>query len=207
MSNTGHQYSEDPSLAALMRAAQDGDKQAYRELLETITPVVRRMVCRKRGFLQTPDIEDLVQDVLVSLHSARATYDPRRPFLPWVSAIARSRLADGGRRYARRSANEVMVENLPETFSGASTNTDMEPYGDRQALMLAISQLPAGQKRAVELLKLREATLEEAAGLTGMSVGALKVAVHRGIRALRVILTSEGEIGNQSPSSTAIRRR
>src|SRR3546814_9561090 len=55
-----------------------------------------------------------------SLHVARATYDPQRPFLPWLMAIARNRMADGARCHARRSRREIAVERLPETFSGRS---------------------------------------------------------------------------------------
>jgi RNA polymerase sigma-70 factor (ECF subfamily) len=154
-------------------------------------PVIRRRVRQRRAFLQTQDVEDLVQDVLVSIHAVRATYDPDRPFLPWLMAIARNRLADGARRHARVSANEITVENLPETFSGATTNRHPETYGDPQALRRAIDQLPAGQRKAIELLKLREASLREAAALTGMSINALKIAVHRGMKTLRLALTSE----------------
>ena len=84
-------------LAELMRRAQAGDAEAYVELLENITPRLRRVVRRQRFFLAEEEIEDLVQDTLLSLHSVRATYDPARPFMPWLQAIARNRLADGAR--------------------------------------------------------------------------------------------------------------
>jgi DNA-directed RNA polymerase specialized sigma24 family protein len=86
-------------------------------LLEEVTPLLRQTVRRHRNFLQPADVEDLVQDILLSLHAVRATYDPGRPFLPWLMAIARNRMADGARRYVRRSANEVGVEQLPVAFA------------------------------------------------------------------------------------------
>lgn len=178
-------------LGVLMRAAQDGDKAAYCSLLRQVTPILRRIVCQKRHFLQPQDIEDLVQDILLSLHAVRATYDPDRPFLPWLVAIARNRIADGGRRHLRRAAREVAVEEYPETFDDDATNPIDEGYGDPQALKQAIDRLPQGQRQAIQMLKLRELSLKEAAAESGMSVGALKVAVHRAIKSLRVVLHAE----------------
>jgi DNA-directed RNA polymerase specialized sigma24 family protein len=110
---------DDQALATLMQSAQAGDTQAYVLLLAKITPRLRQVIRSQRRFLNADDIEDLVQDVLLSLHAVRATYDPRRPFTPWLMAITRNRLADGARRYGRRAAHEVhveQVENVPGTF-------------------------------------------------------------------------------------------
>lgn len=175
----------DRRLAELMRAAQMGDADAYTELLENITPCLRRIVRRQRKFLGAEDIEDLVQEVLLSLHAVRATYDPERPFTPWLLAITRNRLADGARRYARRAARELAVEHLPVTFSDQRANSSIEAFGEVEALQEAIEALPPKQRTAIELLKLREMSLKEAAATSGTSIGALKVAVHRGICALR----------------------
>jgi RNA polymerase sigma-70 factor (ECF subfamily) len=178
-------------LAGLMRAAQDGESGAYTELLRASATLVRGDIRRRMRWLQAQEVEDLVQDVLLSLHSVRATYDPARPFLPWLMTIARNRVADGARRYARRSANEVIVDELPETFSEDATNIPGEGYGDPEALRQALQKLPAAQRQAVEMLKMREMSLKEASATTGMSVGALKVAVHRAVAALRKALTAE----------------
>jgi RNA polymerase sigma factor (sigma-70 family) len=175
-----------------MRAAQDGDGGAYARLLAEIAPLLRRTVRRQRGFLQASDVEDIVQDTLISLHAVRATYDPARPFLPWLMAIAHNRLVDAARRHGRRSANEVSVAEYPETFSDEPTNMLDGAYGDQEALKDAINRLPPGQRRAVELLKLREMSLKEASAASGMGVSALKVAVHRGMKALRQALSNKG---------------
>ncbi|OFV91490.1 MAG: hypothetical protein A3G76_15640 [Acidobacteria bacterium RIFCSPLOWO2_12_FULL_65_11] len=176
-------------LAALMRAAQAGDAGAYVQLLQDVTARLRRIVGRQRQFLAAEDVEDLVQDILLSLHAARATYNPRRPFMPWLLAIVKNRLADGARRYARGPAREVHVEDLDVTFLAEMTNTVTE-VGDPEALRQAIEALPAGQREAIEMLKLREMSLKEAAAASGTSVGALKVATHRAMAALRNKLTS-----------------
>jgi RNA polymerase sigma-70 factor (ECF subfamily) len=188
-----HQRSEqDERLATLMRSAQDGDHGSYAALLGEIAGLARQMVRRRFAFLQPQDVEDLVQDILLSVHAARSTYDPERPFLPWLTAIARNRMADGARRYARRTANEVMSDRLPETFPAEQANMLQDGYGDAQALAQAMADLPPGQRQAIELIKLREMSLKEASTVSGMSVGALKVAVHRGIAALRRALTGRG---------------
>ena len=102
----------DDLLASLMKAAQAGDARAYARLLSDIAPRLRRVVRGQRRALKVEDVEDLVQDILLSLHAVRASYDPQRPFMPWLLAIARNRLADGSRRYARRAAHEVQVGDL-----------------------------------------------------------------------------------------------
>jgi RNA polymerase sigma factor (sigma-70 family) len=178
----------------LMQRVQEGQSSAYAELLTEITPLLRREIRRRRRFLQPQDIEDLVQEVLLSLHAVRATYDPARPFLPWLMAIAHNRMVDSVRKQVRRSANEVTVEELPETFSDDATNVPGEAYGDAEALRQAMQSLPHGQRTAIELVKMREMSLKEASAASGMSVPALKVAVHRGIGALRKALNAEGKL-------------
>jgi RNA polymerase sigma-70 factor (ECF subfamily) len=153
-----------------------------------VTPRIRRVVLARRGFLGVADAEDLVQDVLLSVHAVLATYDPSRPFMPWLLAIVRNRLADAARRYGRQQAHETQVDDLQVTFGEITTNTTEEGRGDVEALAQAIRALPAGQRQAIELLKLQEMSLKEAAVATGTSVGALKVATHRAISSLRRIL-------------------
>ena len=192
MSDADH-TSGDDQLARLMAAAQAGDGVAYATLLESVVPRVRQAVWRQRGFAGAEAVEDLVQDVLLSLHVARATYDPGRPFIPWLMAIVRHRLGDGARRYVRQAAHEVAVDDLAVTFADTATNTLEEQVGDPRALKEAVATLPPGQRQAIELLKLQELSLKEAAAATGVSSGALKVATHRAMSTLRRKLTG-GEI-------------
>lgn len=184
---------EEQHLASLMRAAQSGDRGAYTILLHALVPLVRDTVRRRFGFLQQQDIDDLVQDVLLSIHASRATYDPTRPFLPWLRAIARNRTADSARRHVRRVAREVLADPPPETFPSGDTNMTADGYGDAEALAQAMTKLPPGQRQAIELTKLHEMSLKEAAAATGTSIGALKVSVHRGLSALRKALGTSHE--------------
>lgn len=183
-----HDDDADARLRQWMRAAQEGDRGSYDQLLREIVPIIRRVVRRQRDFLPAADIEDLVQEALLSIHAVRATYDPHRPFMPWLMAIVRNRLADGGRRHARLKATEGAAEDFYETSAATSANRVDESYGDADELRHAIAKLPDKQRRAIELVKMREMSLKEASGETGMSIAALKVSVHRAIKALRVTL-------------------
>jgi RNA polymerase sigma-70 factor (ECF subfamily) len=174
--------------AALMRAAQAGDAGAYLELLERITPRIRQIVGRRRGFASPADVEDLVQDILLSVHTVRGTFDPDRPFMPWLLAIVRNRLADAARRYARTAVHEIPVEDPDVTFGAGPSNTHDGGVGDPELLERAIQQLPRGQREAIDLLKLKELSLKEASAVSGTSVGALKVATHRAMATLRQML-------------------
>jgi RNA polymerase sigma-70 factor (ECF subfamily) len=176
------------ALGEMMRAAQNGDGRAYRELLRAITPRIRRVIRRQRGFAGFAEVEDLVQDVLLSVHTVRATYDPSRPFAPWLLAIVRHRLVDGARRYGRIARREVLVDDLDVTFAELEANDETVEEGAAVALREAVRALPDGQRRAIELLKLEELSLKEAAEVSGTSVGALKVATHRAMAALKLKL-------------------
>lgn len=170
----------------LMAAAQDGDNAAYGRLLGEITPMLRRVVRRRWG---EHDGEDIVQDILLSLHRVRHTYDPARPFKPWLLAIAQYRLADAARKTTRRGVHERPEWSFEFGLPDAAAEEPEDTPGDPQLLRRAIADLPEGQRRAVELLKLEERSLKEAAAETGMTVGALKVAMHRGLKALKAAMT------------------
>ncbi len=174
--------------AALMVLAQGGDGAAYRKLLIGITPYLRAIA--SRAHRNPSDAEDTVQDVLLTFHAVRHTYDASRPFKPWLAGIARHRVIDRLRALGRASAREVAIELEHEGFPAAETN----PTGsfEAQDLHAAIGSLPPGQRQAVTLLKLQERSLKEATAVSGMSVGALKVATHRGIAALRLLLYERG---------------
>lgn len=178
-----------PDWSALMARAQAGDRAAYRRLLESITPYIRALVVRQ--VRNHGDIEDTVQDVLLTIHAVRHTYDPARPFGPWLMAIANRRIIDGLRRRARTSARETPLDTEPETIADPGANFQ-ERALDARAVRDAVDRLPAGQREALRMLKLEEMSLKEAAAASGMSVGALKVATHRALKMLRKLFESQG---------------
>ena len=186
----GRNEQHDRQLSSLMRKAQDGDQAAYASLLREVLPILKRVVQAGLGFLPVMDREDLVQEILMSVHAARATYDPTRPFKPWLMTITHNRMVDQARRNSRRAANEMSVDEYPADVADAAAGAAADRYGDPEQLRRAIKVLPKGQRSALELLKLREMSLKEASQATGMSIGALKVSVHRAIKTLRVSLKS-----------------
>ena len=92
------------TLGDLMRAAQQGDGARTLSCCARSRLAFAQLVRRQRGFAGVAEVEDLVQDVLLSVHAVRATYDPSRPFGPWLLAIVRNRLVDGARRYGANRA-------------------------------------------------------------------------------------------------------
>jgi len=173
-----------------MARAQEGDRDAYRRLLEQIAPYLRFLAGRRMG--RGSDVEDAVQDVLLTLHAVRHTYDPARPFGPWLVAIANRRIVDSLRRRGRSAARETPLEPEHETFAALETNFS-EAAAEARALREAVESLPPGQREAIRLLKLKEMSLNEAAAASGVSVAALKVATHRALKNLRKLLGSEAK--------------
>ena len=174
----------------LMARAQDGDRAAYRSLLEDLAPYIRSIAGR---CLQDPsEVEDAVQDVLMTVHMVRHAYDPNRPFGPWLLAIANRRIIDRLRRETRQKAREIALSAEHETFSGVLANLDQANFNDA-ALTEAIERLPPEQRQAIEMLKLNEMSLKEAASASGRSIAALKVASHRAIRSLRRMLQDRSD--------------
>jgi RNA polymerase sigma-70 factor, ECF subfamily len=178
--------------SGLMARAQEGDRHAYRALLEDMTPYLRALAAR---CLKAPgDIEDAVQDVLLTIHAVRHTYDPSRPFGPWLVAIANRRIIDRLRRQIRARSREIELSAEHETFLPDAANVHFEDTSaDSATLHAAIAALPPDQRQAVSLLKLKEMSLKEAALASGRSVSALKVATHRAIKSLRKRLRQPSE--------------
>lgn len=172
--------STDAAWAALMAAAQTGDKGAYARLLRECTPMIRRIV--RRG-LADDSVEDAVQDVLLTIHRARHTYDPSRSFSAWVVTIAQRRAIDVMRKRGRQNLREVHAPVAYENF--ADEPVDHERDRSIASLDQALSDLPPRQREAIEALALRQMSLDEAADATGNTKGALKVSFHRALKSLR----------------------
>ncbi|MEO8777785.1 MAG: sigma-70 family RNA polymerase sigma factor [Rhodanobacter sp.] len=170
--------------AAWMAAAQAGDRRAYEKLLADSVALIR-MIAKRQG-VAFDHLDDVVQETLLTVHRVRHTYDPTRSYDTWLMAIARRRAIDAlrshGRRDRRELHDEIAVDQHPDLHD-ASAATDSEQRA--RQLHDAIRTLPAGQRQAIEQLGLRELSLSEAAELTGRHAGALKVNLHRALKALR----------------------
>ncbi len=167
-----------------MAAAQQGDRVAYDRLLHEVTPALRGLVGGRMRRL--PGAEDVVQNVLLSVHRARHRYRPEQPFGPWLRVIARNAVTDALRASARSGARSVPIDQVAASLSEPPAH----PCDDElsEELSDALSELPPPHREAVELIHLRELSVAEAAAHVGISEGALKVRAHRGYKALRARL-------------------
>ncbi len=175
----------DEAWRAAMVAAQAGDGAAYAGLLRDILPFLRSIARQQR----TPPsaVEDVVQDVLLTIHRVRHTYDPSRPFVPWLVSIARRRGIDASRRRGRTDKHEQADPDALLLVPDPATNDHLERSEDQAWLASAMRSLPPKQREALHLVKMREFSVAEAAKASGQTPGAVKVNVHRALRALQAM--------------------
>lgn len=165
--------------ALWMRAAGDGDAAAYRSLLASLAQYLRHAVRQRfsRMGCGDMDVEDVVQETLLAIHLKRQTWRPVDPVTPWVVAISRNKTIDILRRRGRRA--ELPLDEVPEPEVDAS---DAEAAGHDIALML--ESLDERQRRIVQLVSIEGRSSRSAAESLGISEGALRVALHRSLKAL-----------------------
>ncbi len=173
--------------SALMCAAQDGDAEAYDRLLRELLGPLRAYAMSRLG--DSTIVDDVVQNVLLSIHRARHTYRPERPFAPWLWTIARNAVADSFRARGLRMRREQPLDTLEGSEEPSVEPAPRLPLST--ALRAALDGLPPAQRQAVELLHLNQLSVAEAAEHAGVTPGALKVRAHRGYKALRVALEDE----------------
>lgn len=165
-------------LKALMLRGLDGDAGAHRELLGGLALLLRGYYRRQLGGASA-DVEDLVQETLIAVHTRRASYDSHQPLTPWVFAMARYKLIDHFRRGAhRRSA--PLDDALEMAVDGDLAEAATAGY-DLERLM---ALLPDRQRDAIRSIKIDGLSVSEAAKLSGQSESSVKVGVHRGMKAL-----------------------
>lgn len=169
--------------AVLMRCALDGDSGAYRRLFDSLTPYLRAMTRRSGARIGVPqgETEDVVQEILLALHLKRHSWDADRPIGPWIAAIARNKLVDARRRRGNKVSLpiEEFSELLPEEAKG-----DPTARGDVERLL---EKLTDKQRDLVRSLSIEGHTVEETARRLNMKEGAVRVALHRAIKALSVL--------------------
>jgi RNA polymerase sigma-70 factor (ECF subfamily) len=166
--------------AEWMRAANAGDSGAYRLLLDALAPFLRKLA--HRGFakagLGTGDVEDVVQETLLAIHLKRQTWDADQLFMPWLRAIARNKLIDNLRRRGNRT--ELPIEDFAELLPAEPAAEELSP---REAERL-LSVLGGRQQEIVRAICVEGVSVREAAARFGISEGATRVALHRGLGAL-----------------------
>ena len=156
-----------------------GDAAAYHRFLKALSAHLRAYF-RKRLFQRPDEVEDLVQETLLAVHNQRHTYRTDQPLTAWVHAIARYKLVDLLRARASREALTDPLDDELEVF--ASSDTDAADA--RKDLDQLLASLPDRQRLPIVHVKLEGLSVVEAAQLTGMSESAVKIGVHRGLKAL-----------------------
>lgn len=166
-------------LRTMMIDGLDGNAKAHAALLTAIVPMLRGFYARRLiGF--ESDIEDLVQDTLIAVHTKRATYHRQRSFTTWLFAIARYKMIDHVRREKLR-----VVDEFDDAAEEASMSDALEARIDIEALL---QELPIKQANAIRMTKLDGLTSEESAERTGRGLSDIKVSVHRGLRSLTAMV-------------------
>ncbi|WP_118183658.1 sigma-70 family RNA polymerase sigma factor [Paraburkholderia phosphatilytica] len=166
-------------LRALLLRSLDGDSAAYRAFLDDLSRHLRGFL-RKRLYHLQDDVEDIVQEILLAVHNGRHTYRADEPLTAWVHAIARYKMTDYLRSRARREALHDPLDDDMDLFAVS----DAEPAEARRDLSTLLEQLPDKQRLPIMHVKLEGLSVAETAKLTGLSESAIKVGVHRGLKAL-----------------------
>jgi RNA polymerase sigma-70 factor, ECF subfamily len=183
-------HPHESELRALMTASLDGDAVAYHALLKRLTGHLRayfryRFVRIGHG---PTEAEDLLQEVLIAVHTHRHTYDRSQPFTPWIHAIARYKFLDYLRR--TKSSFRDLPTTSAEELTARSDTAAVESGLDLQRLMAKIS---AKARAVIQYVKLEGLSVSETAARCGMSESAVKVTVHRGLKALALQIRKESE--------------
>ena len=182
----GTRTESDARRSALMGAAQKGDRVAYEKLLRDCA-LLSASLARRRGV--PPDrVDDVVQEVLLTVHRARATYDARRSFEAWLRIIVERRAIDVLRQVRRHGQREVHAPLAYESYADEAIDHSVriEHKDKAKQIGAALTELPPRQREAVQHLMVDDRPLTDAAVLTGRSKGSLKVSLHRALSALRL---------------------
>jgi RNA polymerase sigma factor (sigma-70 family) len=167
---------------ALMQSAQSGDRQAYNTLLTSLDGWLHAYFA---ALARPADIDDLVQDTLVAIHTKRHTYDPKYPFMPWLKTIARHKWIDRVRGLVRRAEVEI-----PDHLT---LNAAVDAVTAKQDVGKLLASLPDKQAHAIRLVRIDGLSMEEAAQKSGQSVAAVKVNIHRGLKRLMTAVQEQND--------------
>lgn len=173
----------DDQWSQLMAAAQKGNAGAYNRLLTEISPWLNRYYARR---LPLSMVDDATQDTLIAIHQKRHTYDPARPFRPWLGAIARYKWIDRLRAMGRKQTSSLDDELFEPSVDGHESSVT-------SAVLLEelLTKLKPAQMTVIRLVKLQGFSVEDAAAKTGQSESLVKVNIHRGLAKLAAIVQGD----------------
>lgn len=175
--------SAEARLRELLLRGLAGDGTSYGRFLEALSTHLRAYL-RKRLARLPDDVEDLVQESLLAVHNQRHTYAADQPLTAWVHAIAHYKLVDLLRRRAGREALHATLDETAEDEPGLFVASDADAADARRDLAVLLGRLPERMRLPIEHVKIEGLSIAEAARRTGMSEAAVKVGIHRGLKAL-----------------------
>lgn len=175
MVTSSDKYAE---LTALFCAGIKGDTASYHRFLQEITPIMRRAASKK---LPAADAEDVLQEILISIHKARHTYDGGRPIMPWLLAIAQFRINDSLRKIYASSRREcVDIDALAEVLADVT-----EPVPAHESISGILKNVPEREQAILTMMHVEGYTAKETGDRLGMKESAVKVAAHRAVKKIR----------------------
>lgn len=181
-------------LDSVVADAVAGDRDALREVLETIRPIVVRY-CRARfGSAERSGLsaDDVAQEVCLAAMTALPRYqDQGRPFLAFVYGIAAHKVADAHRAAGRNRADPTDV--VPERLSTEAGPEQMAMNADSAARMNTLLQVLPEKQREILILRIVVGlSAEETASTVGSTAGAVRVAQHRALARLKSEIIATG---------------
>ncbi len=163
-----------------------GEADAYHAFLKELGAHLRGFF-RKRLSRIPDEVEDLVQETLLAVHNQRHTYDPDQPLTAWVHAIAKYKFID----LLRRREHGAEITDALDEASELLSASDQQASEARRDLAQLLRLLPDRQRLPIVHVKIEGLSVFEAAQRTGMSVSAVKIGVHRGLKALAAKIRSQ----------------
>ncbi|UFH51192.1 sigma-70 family RNA polymerase sigma factor [Pseudomonas sp. KNUC1026] len=190
---SGHEHLSalEQRLAALLLSAQQGDSASYQAFLKLLCGHLRSFIGRRLG-RRPSEVEDLVQEVLLAVHNAHHTYQPDQPVTAWIHAIARYKLADYFRGAGRRDERNEPLDEQSDLFA----HSDEQHVEANRDLGRLLQQLPDRERLPIVHVKLEGLSVQEAATLIGQSTSAVKVNIHRGLKALGALIRGKRDHEN-----------
>lgn len=175
MVTSENKYAE---ITALFLAGLGGDQAAYGKFLGAIAPMLRRMVGRR---LASAEVEDVVQEILISIHKARHTYDGERPIMPWLASIASFRITDHLRKHYSQMRHQAFdiadYENILSDVTEEGT--------ENESITELLQDVPEKHKQILTMMHVEGYTAKEVGSKMGMNESAVKVAAHRAMKKIR----------------------
>lgn len=165
-------------LTRKLLAGLAGDAAAYADFLNQLSPILRRVIGRK---IPIGDVEDVLQEVLISIHKARHTYDGGRPLMPWVIAITSFRVTDCLRKtYSEMRHQQVDIADYENVLEAVT-----ETPGDNESINEMLDGVGRRERKILSLMHVEGYTASEVGSQLGMKESAVKVAAHRAIKKIR----------------------